>query len=56
MSIHRKIANAGYEEVACMTSRSTSRHGLSKGLAREKRIRNRIAKRAEARIAWKDAA
>lgn len=49
MNIYKKIANANYEEVACMTSRGTSRHGLSDGMAREKRIRNRAAKKEEAR-------
>jgi hypothetical protein len=48
--MYKKIANANHEEVAGMTSRSTSRHGLSDGMAREKRIRNRAAKREEARL------
>jgi hypothetical protein len=48
--MYKKIANAKHEEVACMTSRHTSRHGLSEGLAREKKLRNRAAKREEARL------
>lgn len=51
---HKKIANANHEEVACMTSRSTSRHGLSDGMVREKRARNRAAKRLEAKAHFAD--
>ena len=50
MSIAKKIANRGHEEAASLTTRHTSRHGLSKGRAEAKRILNRIAKRCESRI------
>lgn len=47
---YKKIANEGHEEVSRATTRSVSRHGLSDGMAREKRIRNRAAKRREAKM------
>jgi hypothetical protein len=49
MNSWKKIANDNHEEVAAYTTRSFSRHGLSRGLAREKRLRNRRAKRIDAR-------
>jgi hypothetical protein len=50
MNLYKKIANRKFEPVASMTTRSASRHGLGRGLAKEKRYRNRQAKREEARI------
>lgn len=52
--LHKKIANAKYEEGANRTTRSVSRHGLKPGMRREKRIRNRVAKREEERIVFAD--
>jgi len=54
MSIAKKIANENHEEVTRMTTRSSSKHGLSKVLSRGKRIRNRAAKRKEEKIAFED--
>lgn len=48
--MHKKIANRGFEEAASHTTRSFSRHGLSRRARIEKHLRNRIAKRAEARM------
>jgi hypothetical protein len=48
---HKKVANENHEETARLTTRSVSRHGLSEGVAREKRIRNRAAKRHVERLA-----
>lgn len=47
---YKKIANAGFEEVSCATTRSTSRHGLGRRLRRGKRAYNRAAKRIEASV------
>lgn len=54
MSIANKLANENHDEIASMTSRGTSKHGVSKGVLREKRIRNRRAKREEEEIAYED--
>lgn len=54
MSIANKFANENHEEGACMTSRHTSKHGLKKGRIKEKRYRNRAAKREEAELAFND--
>lgn len=51
MSIANKYANEGHEDITVATTRSVSRHGLSKGQRREKKVRNRAAKRFEARMA-----
>lgn len=56
MTFWKKIANAEHEEEAAATTRHFSRHGLSKRARRVKRIRNRAAKRAEARIVLKEMA
>lgn len=48
---HKHISNVNYEE-AVMTSRQTSRHGLSRGQVRAKKYYNRIGKRADARFAF----
>lgn len=53
MSIANKIANKQNEEDGRRTSRPQGR-GLSPTAFRSKRIRNRMAKRAEARLAFKD--
>lgn len=47
MNYHKKIANAGHEEAAEMTTRHYGRHGLPRGLRREKKVRNRAAKRED---------
>ncbi len=47
---HKKIANAHYEDAGSNTTRSCSRHGLSKGAVKMKKIVNRRAKRVEARF------
>lgn len=52
--LSKKIANKGFEAEACATTRSTSRHGLSKSTRRSKRARNRAAKHQAARTAMKD--
>ncbi|MGO8992052.1 MAG: hypothetical protein ACLQVI_01900 [Polyangiaceae bacterium] len=49
MNAYRKIANANHEEIACATTRSTSRHGVSPSRLRTKRAYNRAAKRLDAR-------
>lgn len=49
MNRHKHIANEGYEDVARLTTRTANRHGVSPGLKREARLRNRAAKRADAR-------
>jgi hypothetical protein len=49
MNRHKHIANAGHEEVTRYTTRTFSRHGVSAGLKREARLRNRAAKRIDAR-------
>jgi hypothetical protein len=48
MSTWKKIANANHEGEASVTSRHVSKHGLGAG-ARIKRVRNRAAKKADAR-------
>lgn len=53
-NIYKKIANENYEESASYTTRSFSKHGVSKSLKREARIRNRAAKREEERMAFED--
>lgn len=53
---YKKIANSNYDEIGSNTTRSTSRHGLSPCLRREKRRRNRVAKREEERIHFEDQA
>lgn len=54
MSIENKLANENHDEIARMTSRGTSKHGVKKGVLREKRIRNRAAKREAEKIAFED--
>lgn len=54
MNTHKRIANKGFEEEAVRTTRSTSKHGLTKGQRRIKTVRNRAAKRAEDRAAHKE--
>jgi hypothetical protein len=54
MSIAKKIANAHFEDGASWTTRSFSRHGLPKHLKRDRRLRNRIAKHKEERLAFSD--
>lgn len=56
MSIAKKIANENHETAGRYTTRTYSKHGLSKKARDYKRIYNRIGKRAEARIAFKDEA
>lgn len=48
------IANANHETGAALTSRKTSKHGLKKGCRRDKRLRNRAAKREDHRLAFKE--
>lgn len=50
MNIYKKIANKSHDEVACATTRSTSRHGTSSVLRRAKRKANRRAARLETRM------
>jgi hypothetical protein len=54
VNLAKKIANRDFEEVAGATTRTTNRSGLSKQMRREKRIRNRTARRREAAIHWAD--
>lgn len=54
MNIRNKIANDNHEEYASHTTRTTSKHGPSDRMRREKKIRNRAAKREEARIHFFD--
>lgn len=49
MNRHKKIANACWEEEACWTTRSFSKHGLGRKFSRIKRARNRVAKKIDAR-------
>lgn len=49
MNRHKHIANVGHEEVARLASRFFFGRGVSKALKREARLRNRAAKRADAR-------
>lgn len=51
---YKKIANAKHEDIGAYTTRSTTRHGMSRVLRREKRRRNRTAKRVETRIHFSD--
>lgn len=50
MSLAKKIANAKYEEEASLTTRCFGRRGIGRTNRRIKRVRNRAAKRAEARL------
>jgi len=54
MSVANKIANDSHENAGRYTTRTYSRHGLSKGARYYKRYYNRLGKRAEARLARKD--
>ncbi len=54
MSYHKKYSNENYESPAIMTTRSVSRHGLSKIQKRLKRIYRKLGTRAEARQAFID--
>lgn len=56
MSIANKIANEAHETAGRYTTRTYSKHGLSKRARVFKRFYNRLGKRAEARIAFKDEA
>ena len=49
-----KIANKGHEDESRFTTRSYSRHGLSKTARRVKGARNRAAKIADRRAALRD--
>lgn len=53
-NIHNKIANRGYEEQSTYTTRNFSRHGVSPGFRRAKKLRNRSAKRKAERRAFRD--
>lgn len=48
---HKRIANDCWETAGAYTTRSYSRHGLSKGAVRAKKYYNRIGKRADAKFA-----
>lgn len=52
--MRNKIANKGYDELAASTTRTTSRHGLTKAMRKLKRQRNRIAARVERKIHFGD--
>jgi len=45
-----KIANKFHAEIASLTSRGTSKHGLKKGLIRDRRALNRRAKRCDSAL------
>jgi hypothetical protein len=48
---HKHIANDGWEIAGTNTTRSYSRHGLSKAAVRVKKYYNRIGKRADEKFA-----
>lgn len=50
-NLEKMIANRGYREGSCVTTRSTDHHGLSRGARRYKVLVNRYAKRRAARLA-----
>ena len=50
----KKVANANHEDAGAHTTRSFSRHGLSKRARKAKRLVNRAAKRSVAREALKE--
>lgn len=50
----KKLANKGFEEESSYTTRSFSRHGLSKSMRRIKTLRNRAAKRKVNREALRE--
>lgn len=49
---HKRIANKSYEEAGAFTTRSFSRHGLTRKALREKKYYNRIGKRADSEFAF----
>ena len=51
---HKKIANRNWEEGGTLTTRTTSRHGLSKKQRLMKRYFRRLGKRVESEVAFKD--
>lgn len=53
---YKKIANSNYDEIGSLATPRASRHGLSSWQRREKRRRNRVAKREEERIHFEDQA
>jgi hypothetical protein len=55
MSIAKKIANANWEDAAALTTRHAGRHGLSPGQRKHKDIVNRMGKKFEKELAFKDA-
>jgi hypothetical protein len=56
MSNAHKIANAKHENGGRYTTRSYSKHGLSKAANAYKKYYNRLGKRGDARLAFKDEA
>jgi len=54
LDMYKKIANQNHEEAGRFSTRSVSRHGLKPGRRLNKRLVNRIAKREESRLAFKD--
>lgn len=49
---HKRIANKSYEEAGAFTTRSFSRHGLTRKANREKKYYNRIGKRLDEKFAF----
>lgn len=56
MSIAKKYANRDHEENSSVTTKTYSRHGMPKCLRKNKRRRNRVAKRYEERLDFADSA
>ena len=53
MNEANKIANNEWEDGACATTATHSRHGLSKGMRRNKRKRNKSARKKATMLAFK---
>ncbi len=53
-NIDRKIANENHEDGGRLSTRSVSRHGLSKATKYYKKYYNRVGKRGAKKLAFKD--